>query len=81
VINDYVLNCRFHKVAWGCYEVSDKLANGVIVGGADTGALIGYDATKFINGEQDCELFRKDKHTGAVKALDFNPFQVSIYLK
>ncbi|XP_052766437.1 protein transport protein Sec31A-like isoform X3 [Mya arenaria] len=68
-------DCRFHKVAWGCYGVSDKLSNGVIVGGADNGGLFAYNAAEFISGNQDCLLFKKDKHTGAVKALDFNPFQ------
>jgi len=60
--------------------VSDKLANGVIVGGADNGGILAYNATDFINGEQDCLIFKKDKHSGAVKALDFNPFQVKISL-
>ncbi|XP_053393357.1 protein transport protein Sec31A-like isoform X1 [Mercenaria mercenaria] len=68
-------DCRFHKVAWGCYDVTEDLPNGVIVGGADSGGLMAYDASKFIKGDQDCLMFKKDKHTGAVKALDFNPFQ------
>ncbi|KAL4240586.1 Protein transport protein Sec31A [Mactra antiquata] len=67
--------CRFHKVAWGCYGVSEDLPNGVIVGGGDNGCLLGYNANKCIDGDQDCLMFKKDKHTGAVKALDFNPFQ------
>lgn len=68
-------DCRYHKVAWGCFGVSQDLPNGVIVGGADNGGLFAYDASKFIAGEDDCLMFKKDKHTGAVKALDFNPFQ------
>ncbi|XP_060599891.1 protein transport protein Sec31A-like [Ruditapes philippinarum] len=68
-------DCRFHKVAWGCYGVSEDLSNGVIVGGGDSGGILAYDASKFLDGDQDCLMFKKDKHTGAVKALDFNPFQ------
>lgn len=67
---------RFHKVAWGCYGVLDDLPNGVIVGGTDNGGLMAYDASKFIKDDTNCLMFKKDKHTGAVKALDFNPFQV-----
>ena len=70
---------RFHKVAWGCYESSSESPSGVIVCGADNGGLLSYNADKFIKGEAECLLFKNNKHTGAVKALDFNPFQVGIY--
>ena len=51
----------------------------MIVCGADNGGLLSYNADKFIKGEAECLLFKNNKHTGAVKALDFNPFQVGIY--
>jgi len=70
-------DCRFYKCAWGCYGTAD-LPSGIIVGGTDNGGLLGYDADKFIQGEEDCLLFKKDKHSGAVKALDFNPFQSNL---
>ena len=52
------------------------MSQGVIVGGVDNGGLLAYDASKFVNGEKECLLFKKNKHAGTVKALDFNPFQV-----
>ena len=68
-------------MAWGCYESSSESPSGVIVCGADNGGLLSYNADKFIKGEAECLLFKNNKHTGAVKALDFNPFQVGIYGK
>ena len=50
----------------------------MIVCGADNGGLLAYSADQFIKGEAECLLFKNNKHTGAVKALDFNPFQVCI---
>lgn len=49
---------------------------GVIVGGLDRGFISIYDAEKLIKGQENPIIFSKDKHTGPVTALDFNPFQV-----
>ena len=70
---------RYHKVAWGCYGACQESPSGVIVCGADNGGLLTYNAEKFIKGQSECLLFKNNKHTGAVKALDFNPFQVKIW--
>jgi hypothetical protein len=48
----------------------------VIVGGLDRGFISVYDAEKLIKGQEGSLIFSKDKHTGPVTALDFNPFQV-----
>ena len=52
-------------------------AKGVIVGGLDRGFISVYDAEKLIKGQEGSLIFSKDKHTGPVTALDFNPFQVN----
>jgi len=57
---------------------SDPNKSGFIVGGADNGGIYCYDATKMIEGSKDCLQLKLERHTGAVKALDFNPFQVCI---
>ena len=49
----------------------------MIVAGLDRGVISVYDAAKLIRGQEDALMFSKDKHTGPVAALDFNPFQVS----
>ena len=52
---------------------------GLIVGGLDQGALTLYDASKLLSGDsRGAVVATKDKHTGPVQALDFNPFQVRI---
>lgn len=64
---------RFHKLIWG----SHGSANGIIVGGCDGGIIQIYDATKILNGENGL-ISKRDKHTGTVHTLDFNPFQSNL---
>lgn len=72
------LRLRFHKVLWGNHGMADSsMPSGVIVAGTDNGQLKGWDSAKLLTGKLDeGEVFSLDKHTGSVKALDFNPFQV-----
>ena len=50
----------------------------MIVGGSDQGLISVYDAGKVLNGDNDPLAMSKDKHTGPVGALDFNPFQAGM---
>lgn len=50
--------------------------SGAIVGGCDGGLLQIYSSQKLLAGEKS-PMARQDKHSGPVRALDFNPFQVS----
>lgn len=67
---------RFHKIAWGSYGFGRDHGNGIIVGGCDGGCVQIYSAAKVLAGEEGV-LARRDKHTGPVRALDFNPYQVN----
>lgn len=69
---------RFHKLVWGSHGMSED-KSGVIVAGADNGNLFCYDGASMIKGK-DKLLFKQDKHIGAVKALDFNYFQVNLFI-
>ncbi|KAK3915327.1 Protein transport protein Sec31A [Frankliniella fusca] len=60
---------RFHKVVWG--------NNGAIVGGCDGGLVQIYNSQKLMSGEK-APSARQDKHSGPVRALDFNPFQSNL---
>ena len=60
---------RYHKLVW---------EDNVIVGGLDRGIIAMYDAQKIISGQESPMTFSKDKHTGPVQALDFNPFQKNL---
>ena len=52
-------------------------SRGVIVGGLDQGVMTLYDADALVKGQTESAVIAsKDKHTGPVQALDFNPFQV-----
>ena len=50
----------------------------MIVGGLDQGLMTIYDAGKVIGGQDGALVFSKNKHTGPVQALDFNPFQTNL---
>lgn len=58
---------------------SKELVSGVIIGGFDGGLMNVYDAGKILKNE-DPLVLTKNKHTGAVRALDFNSFRVSLKL-
>ena len=55
-----------------------SMPSGLLVGGADQGIITMYDAAKLVKGEDNALVFTKDKHTGPVAALDFNPFQSNL---
>lgn len=68
--------CRFHKLIWGSSS-SELLENtGVIAGGGDSGMLTLYNVAHVLSPGKEPLIAQKQKHTGAVRALDFNPFQV-----
>lgn len=54
-----------------------QYTNGVIVAGCESGHLQVYNAAKLFAGE-DALMSKQDKHTGPVRALDFNPFQTNL---
>ena len=65
---------------WGSQGMSTgEKPSGVIVGGADQGHMMLFDADKLLNGSNDETggnmISDNEKHTGPIKALDFNPFQ------
>ncbi|XP_054267907.1 protein transport protein Sec31A-like [Macrosteles quadrilineatus] len=62
---------RFHKLVWG------SCAGGVIVGGCDNGRLQMYNSGRVLAGD-DGLLCAPERHTGHVKAIDFNSFQTNL---
>ncbi|KAF5282331.1 hypothetical protein FQA39_LY17630 [Lamprigera yunnana] len=61
---------RFHKLIWGGYG-NDY---GTIVGGCDGGIIQIFNVSKLLTNESAL-VAECCKHTGPVRALDFNPFQ------
>ncbi|XP_077803395.1 protein transport protein Sec31B isoform X23 [Macaca mulatta] len=66
---------RFHKLIWGSFGSGLLESSGVIAGGGDNGMLILYNVTHILSSGKEPVIAQKQKHTGAVRALDFNPFQ------
>ncbi|XXG97684.1 hypothetical protein Hte_003991 [Hypoxylon texense] len=67
---------RFYDIAWG--QPSEDHPEGIIAGALENGSLDLWDAGKLISGESDALISRTTKHTGAVKALQFNPLRPQI---
>ncbi|XP_017886160.1 protein transport protein Sec31A isoform X2 [Ceratina calcarata] len=66
---------RFHKIIWGSYGNNPA---GIIVGGCDYGMIKIYSAAKMLANDSNHLISSPDRHTGPVRALDFNPFQANL---
>lgn len=62
---------RFHDIAWS--QSSEDYPRGIIAGALESGSLDLWDAEKLRTGPSDSFLARSTKHSGAIKALQFNP--------
>ncbi|XP_069913496.1 protein transport protein Sec31B isoform X10 [Oryctolagus cuniculus] len=65
----------FHKLIWGSFGNGLLEGSGVIAGGGDNGMLTLYNVTHILSSGKEPVIAQRQKHTGAVRALDFNPFQ------
>ncbi|XP_018057108.1 PREDICTED: protein transport protein Sec31A isoform X2 [Atta colombica] len=63
---------RFHKIIWGSYGNNPA---GIIVGGCEDGTIKIYSAAKLLARDSNCLINSPRRHTGPVRAMDFNPFQ------
>ncbi|XP_076419280.1 protein transport protein Sec31B isoform X12 [Peromyscus maniculatus bairdii] len=69
------VSSRFHKLIWGSFGNGLLENSGVIAGGGDNGMLTLYNVTHILSSGKEPLIAQRQKHTGAVRALDFNPFQ------
>ncbi|KAJ5594895.1 Protein transport protein sec31 [Penicillium hispanicum] len=60
----------FNDLAWSDF---DDTKRGVIAGGLENGSLDLWSADKLLAGSSDALMSRTSKHSGAIKALQFNP--------
>ncbi|KAK6439048.1 protein transport protein S31 [Oleoguttula sp. CCFEE 5521] len=63
----------FNDIAWS--QPTDDHPLGVIAGALDSGAVDLWDAAKLKKGGKGAHVSRTEKHSGAVKALQFNPYR------
>ncbi|OQU97991.1 hypothetical protein CLAIMM_03836 isoform 1 [Cladophialophora immunda] len=61
----------FHDLAWTPAQAGHK--RGIIAGAFDNGSLGLWDADKAITNTADASIFTHKIHSGAIKALQFNP--------
>ncbi|KAG5945595.1 protein transport protein S31 [Claviceps pazoutovae] len=67
---------RFYDIAWG--PGNSDHPKGVIAGALENGSLELWDAAKLEAGASDALISQTNKHTGAIKALQFNPLKPHI---
>ncbi|KAL9100222.1 MAG: hypothetical protein Q9163_004373 [Psora crenata] len=63
----------FNDLAWTKDGVTGS--RGILAGALENGALDLWDADKLITGEGDALVSRTSKHSGSIKALQFNAFR------
>ncbi|NXS70117.1 SC31B protein, partial [Pandion haliaetus] len=72
---------RFHKLIWGNFGNGSLESSGVIIGGGDNGVLTMYSVHRILASKSEPVIGQTEKHSGPVRALDFNPFQVFFFLQ
>jgi len=65
---------RFHKLAWGSHGSNA----GTLIGGCENGVIQIYNTGKLLNKEEGY-VTKLQKHTGNVRALDFNAYQGNLF--
>uniref|UniRef100_A0A8C0G2H9 Protein transport protein Sec31A n=1 Tax=Bubo bubo TaxID=30461 RepID=A0A8C0G2H9_BUBBB len=69
---------RFHKLIWGNFGNGSPESSGVIIGGGDNGVLTMYSVHHILVSKSEPVIGQTEKHSGPVRALDFNPFQSNL---
>ncbi|KAI9892105.1 MAG: protein transport protein S31 [Vezdaea aestivalis] len=62
---------RFHDIAWG--RITPEHPWGIIAGALENGSLDLWDADSLLKDSKNAFISRTTKHSGAIKALQFNP--------
>uniref|UniRef100_A0A4W6F3X7 Protein transport protein Sec31A n=1 Tax=Lates calcarifer TaxID=8187 RepID=A0A4W6F3X7_LATCA len=66
---------RLHSIVWVNFGMGADGTGGRLVGGSENGTLTVYNPEDIMNSGAEAVVGQSDKHTGPVRALDFNPFQ------
>nr|XP_023663915.1 protein transport protein Sec31A-like isoform X2 [Paramormyrops kingsleyae] len=69
---------RFHSLIWVNYGMGTEGSSGRLVGGSESGALTLYSPEEILASGETAVVGESCKHTGPVRALDFNPFQSNL---
>lgn len=63
---------------WVNFGMGADGAGGRLIGGSENGILTVYNPDIIMSSGADAVVGQSDKHTGPIRALDFNPFQVNL---
>ncbi|XP_035763724.1 protein transport protein Sec31A isoform X1 [Neolamprologus brichardi] len=69
---------RLHSIVWVNFGSGEDGTGGRLVGGSENGTLTVYDPEAIMNSSGEAVVGQSDKHTGPVRALDFNHFQSNL---
>uniref|UniRef100_A0A7N8X4I5 Protein transport protein Sec31A n=1 Tax=Mastacembelus armatus TaxID=205130 RepID=A0A7N8X4I5_9TELE len=69
---------RLHSIVWVNFGMGADGTGGRLVGGSENGTLTVYSPEAIMSSGPDAVVGQSDKHTGPVRALDFNPFQSNL---
>lgn len=69
---------RLHSMVWVDFGMGADGTGGRLVGGSENGVLTLYNPDIIMSSGADAVVGQSDKHTGPIRALDFNPFQVNL---
>lgn len=68
---------RFHSLIWASFGLGVDGCAGRLVGGCENGTITVYNPDIILASGEEAIVGKSTKHTGPVRALDYNPFQVS----
>uniref|UniRef100_A0A3P8TTX4 Protein transport protein Sec31A n=1 Tax=Amphiprion percula TaxID=161767 RepID=A0A3P8TTX4_AMPPE len=69
---------RLHSIVWVNFGMGADGTGGRLVGGSENGTLTVYNPEAIMSSGAEAIVGQSEKHTGPVRALDFNPFQSNL---
>ncbi|KAA8581451.1 hypothetical protein FQN60_003032 [Etheostoma spectabile] len=69
---------RLHSIVWVNFGMGADGTGGRLVGGSENGTITVYNPEVIMSSGADAIVGQSDKHTGPIRALDFNPFQSNL---
>ncbi|XP_066549932.1 protein transport protein Sec31A isoform X1 [Amia ocellicauda] len=69
---------RFHSLIWVNFGLGEDGSAGRLVGGGENGAVTVYSPEEILASGKEAIVGQSEKHSGPVRALDFNPFQSNL---
>ncbi|XP_043086972.1 protein transport protein Sec31A isoform X1 [Puntigrus tetrazona] len=69
---------RFHSLIWVGFDMEVKDSSGRLIGGSENGAVSVFSPDSILTSGEDAVIGQSNKHTGPVRALDYNRFQSNL---